>query len=213
MSKILPTLVLGAGGHARVLIDALQLNGYNIMGLVDNDVDKTGGSILGIPVIGSDAIIYNYPAVEVQLVNGLGSINSTVMRERLFRTFKTRGYQFISIIHPSATVARNVQLHEGIQVMAGAVIQTDSYIGENSVINTKVSIDHECMIGSHVHIAPGATLSGGVQVKDGVHIGTGATIIQGVKIGQGSLIAAGAVVVRDVPPGVTVMGVPGKVVQ
>lgn len=213
MNKFLPTIILGAGGHARVLIDALQLNGYNIMGLVDNDVDKIDGSILGIPVIGSDTVIYNYSPVEVQLVNGLGSISSTVMRERLYKTFKTFGYQFISIVHPSAIIARNVQLHEGIQVMAGAVIQTDSYIGENSIVNTKASVDHECRIGSHVHIAPGAILSGGVQVGDGVHIGTGATIIQGVKIGQGSLIAAGAVVVRDVPPGVTVMGVPGKVVQ
>lgn len=213
MNTDLPIIVLGAGGHAQVLIDTLLLNSCNIIGIVDNDESKAGSTILGIPVIGNDEIIYDYSIHKVHLVNGLGSVLSTKARANLFEKFSEQGYQFINIIHPSAIIAKNVRIESGIQIMAGVVVQTGSCIGANSVINTKASIDHNCMIGANVHIAPGVTLSGGVQVSNNVHIGTGATVIQGIKIGQGSIIAAGAVVIADVPSGVTIVGVPGKAVK
>ena len=87
---------------------------------------------------------------------------------------------------------------------------TGTRIAENSVINTGAVVDHECIIGSHVHVAPGVTLSGGVQVGDGSHIGTGATVIQGVSIGRKALVGAGAVVLKDVPSGARVAGAPAK---
>lgn len=213
MNIDLPVVVLGAGGHARVLVDTLLLNGCNIIGVVDNDKSKIGSTILGIPVIGDDGIILDYSIQQIQLANGLGSVGPTKARKDLFETFSKKGYQFPNIIHRTAIIAKNVHLEAGIQIMAAVVLQTGSFIGANTIINTKASVDHDCIIGTNVHIAPGVTLSGAVQVGDNVHIGTGATVIQGVKIGQDSIIAAGAVVIDNVPSGVTIVGVPGKVVK
>lgn len=206
----LPVIVLGAGGHAKVLIDALLLSGRNIVGIADNDISRHGKTILGVPVIGDDEAVFSHPPAGVALVNGLGSVQSTEAREKLFSKFKEEGYFFANVIHSAATVSSDAQVGEGAQIMAGTVIQPGSSIGINSIINTKASIDHDCRIGHHVHIAPGATLSGNVDVGDSVHIGTGVVVIQGIKIGRGSTIAAGAVVVRDVPPSAIVKGVPGR---
>ena len=97
--------------------------------------------------------------------------------------------------------------------MAGVVIQPSSMIGRNAIINTRASVDHDCIIGDHVHIAPGVTLSGAVRVEEGAHVGTGCTVIQGVQIGRNSTIGAGSLVLKDVPARTTVYGVPGRVVQ
>ena len=97
--------------------------------------------------------------------------------------------------------------------MAGVVIQPGSRIGKNSIVNTKASVDHDCIIGDHVHISPGVTLSGGVTVGSTVHIGSGATIIQGMRIGDNCLVAAGAVVISPLLDSVTVAGVPAKEIE
>ena len=94
--------------------------------------------------------------------------------------------------------------------MAGAVIQPGTRLGVNTIVNTRASIDHDCIIGDHVHIAPGAVLSGEVRVGNCSHIGCGATIVQGVKLGEATVIGAGAVVLKDVPDGTTVVGVPAR---
>ncbi|MDK2820355.1 MAG: hypothetical protein PWP31_320 [Clostridia bacterium] len=203
-----PVIIIGGGGHAKVLIDSLKILKIRIIGITENSKKD---HISEVKIIGYDDIILNYSTDEIELVNGLGSI-ATSKRRQLFETFKMQGYNFKSVIHPSTVIAQDVDMAEGVQIMAGAVIQTGTSIGDNTIINTKASVDHDCKIGAHVHIAPGATLSGGVQVGEGCHIGTGATIIQGVNIGKDSIIGAGAVVLNDVPAGVTVVGVPAKVV-
>lgn len=202
-------IVLGAGGHANVLIDTLQLMGCEITGIT---VPKNTNSskYRGYSIIGDDDSILNYPTDDVKLVNGLGSIGSPVVRAKIFKNMKEKGYTFLQVIHPSAIIASDVTLSEGVQVMAGSIIQPGSFIGENSIVNTKVSIDHDCKIGSNVHIAPGVTISGGVEIGDNVHIGTGAVIIQGIKIGENSIVGAGSVCVKDIEKNQTVMGVPAK---
>ena len=209
----LPIIIIGAGGHAKILIDALLMLDKKIIGIVDKDIDKLGVSILGIPIIGDDTTILNYPMDKVSLVNGIGSIKHTNIRKNLYEKFKKIGYSFSRVIHPSAVIARNVELGEGGQVMAGVVIQTGSSIGCNSVINTRAIIDHDCVIGQHVHIAPGSVLSGGVKIGNEVHVGTGTTIIQNVHIGSRSTIGAGSVVVQNIPEDVVALGVPAKVVK
>ena len=209
----LPVIVLGAGGHAKVLIDTLLALSVELIGIVDSASVPEQRSVLGIPVIGNDETVLNYPIDKVRLVNGLGSVTSTFDRKRLFVHFKSKGYCFAGIIHPSAVIARKVNLAEGVQVMAGAVIQPGCVLGENTIVNTGASVDHDCLIGTHIHLAPGVTLCGGVEVGSGTHISTGATVIQGIRIGEGSLIAAGALVTEDVPDNVTVMGIPAKVVE
>lgn len=193
-----------------MLIDALRLLSAELLGVTDTNLDKIGGFLLGVPVIGGDEEITKYSTETIRLVNGRGSVLVDLHRSELFEHFKSVGYQFANVIHPSAIIALDVVLSEGAQIMAGAVVQTGCRIGINAIINTCSVVDHDCHIGDHVHISPGATLSGGVRVGENAHIGTGATVIQGVQIGRNSLVAAGAVVIRAVPDGTKVAGVPAR---
>lgn len=205
-----PVIVLGAGGHAKVLIQTLLLNDINIIGILDHKDIEMGRKVMGISIIGTDDSVLRYSTQDILLVNGLGSVKSMVAREKLFAEMKRQGYMFTAVIHPSAIIASDVTFGEGVQIMAGAIVQPGCYVGDNSLINTRVAVDHDCHIGDHVHIAPGATLSGGVSVGSETHIGTGATIIQGIGIGRQCLVAAGSVVIHDVPDGQIVMGVPAR---
>ncbi len=208
-----PLIILGAGGHARVLIDALRLQSAGILGLVDADSAKIGPPLLGVPVLGGDEQVFAYQVDQIQLVNGLGTVRSGAGRSALFMRFKNRAYQFAIVVHPSAIIAPDVVLAEGAQIMAGAVLQTGCRIGVNAIINTRAALALGCEIGDHVHIAPGATLSGGVIVGQNTHVGAGATVIQGIRIGCDCTVGAGAVVIRDVPDGATVVGVPAKEIR
>lgn len=203
-----PFIVIGAGGHAKVLIDTLLLAGANIAGIVDQNHFMHGTQVLGVTVVGGDEFITSSPHNKYLLVNAIGSINLPTLRSCIYDEFKKKGYSFATVIHPSAIIASGVILDEGAQIMAGAVIQPGTIIGNNTIINTKCSVDHDCIIGESCHIAPGVTLSGGVSIGHGVHVGTGATIVQGITIGSNCLIAAGAVVTKNVESNSKVRGVP-----
>lgn len=203
-----PVLVIGGGGHAKVLINCLLLTQKNILGILEQDPCKIGQVTLGVPVIGTDDVVFTYKPNEILLVNGLGSTGLTTIRTKIFGRFKDRGYSFASVVHPSAVISANVMLGEGVQIMAGAIIQPGCCIGADSIINTRASVDHDCCIGEHVHIAPGVILSGGVTIKPQTHLGTGVIVIQNIEIGSGCVVSAGAVVTRNVRSGVKVQGVP-----
>lgn len=205
-----PVIVLGAGGHGKVLVDALQLAGATILGLTDARPDLHGSAVLGAPVLGGDEVIARHGTNDVLLVNGIGTTRAEAARRLQYERFSRQGYRFATVVHPSAIVARDVVLEEGAQVLAGAVVQTGSRIGCNAIVNTRASVDHDCIVGAHAHVAPGATLSGAVVVGEGAHVGTGAAVIQGIRLGRGSVVAAGATVIRDVPDGARVAGVPAR---
>jgi sugar O-acyltransferase (sialic acid O-acetyltransferase NeuD family) len=206
----LPVIIIGGGGHAKVLVDVLKLQGTKLLGYTDPSARSEPA--LGLPYLGTDDELRSYPPPGVRLVNGVGSVRPASNRRGVFESLKTKGYRFASVVHPSAVIASDVQLAEGVQVMAGAVIQPGSRIGTNSIVNTGAIVDHDCQIGAHVHVAPGVVLSGEVRLGEETHIGTGAAIIQGIAVGDRSLVGAGAVVVRDVPSDVTVRGVPARII-
>jgi UDP-perosamine 4-acetyltransferase len=205
-------IIVGCGGHARVLADIVltQSERYEPVGFVDNDRDKWGGMIFGIPVLGGDDVVFDWPADSVFLINAIGSTRDTQMRAGIFSFFKSKGYNFCDVVSNSSCLSRHAAHGEGLQLISGAIVHPGCRIGRNVLINTKTSVDHDCTIGDNVHIAPGATLSGGVSVGDGVHIGSGATVIQGVSIGSGALVAAGAVVTANVSANTAVGGVPAR---
>lgn len=208
-----PVIVLGAGGHAKVLIDALIKQGATIVGIVDSDCKKNGRQILDVDIIGDDATVLRYSKDKIYLVNGIGSVGSTRLREKIFMKFISQGYRFPVVVHPSAIIANDVEILEGAQVMAGVVIQTGAVIGQNTIVNTKASIDHDCIIKSHVHISPGVTICGGVSVGKGTHVGAGTTIIQGVEIGTNTIVGAGSLVLKNVADNKKIYGNPAKEVN
>jgi len=203
-----PVIIIGGGGHAKVLIETLNLLATEIVGIVDPNINQE--QIYGLKVLRSDQEVFKYIPAKFKLINGIGSIGVTVKRREIYEFYKNKGYFFASVIHPSAIISSDVELGEGVQLMAGVIIQPGSKIGENTIVNTRVSIDHDCEIGNHVHLAPGATLSGLVKIGSGTHIGTGASIIQNISIGENSIIGAGSVVIRNVKNKVKVVGNPAR---
>jgi sugar O-acyltransferase (sialic acid O-acetyltransferase NeuD family) len=207
----LPVIIVGGGGHAKVLLDVLCCMSSTVLGYLAPTESEDGCD--GIEYLGNDEAVSNYSPESIRLVNGVGSVDSQDYRTHVFCRFKEIGYGFATVIHPSAIIASDVRLNEGCQVMAGAVLQPGVCCDENVIINTRAGIDHDCHIGAHSHISVGATLSGGISVGCQTHIGAGSTIIQEVSVGERCIIAAGAVVTHNVPDGATVVGVPARRIQ
>ena len=205
-----PLIIIGAGGHAAVVLDTARSAGMPVLGLADADPARRGTLVLGIPVIGDDADVLKHDPADVLLIIGIGSTDSTDRRRATYAAFRDKGYAFATVVHPTATVAAEIELGAGTVVMAGAIIQPRVHVGDNVIINTGARVDHDSKIGAHAHIAPGAVLSGNVTVGEGAHVGVGATVLQGVGIGAQAICAAGAVVIRDVADGVTVVGNPAR---
>ena len=199
-----PVLIIGGGGHAKVLIESLRKSNSKIIGLTDTAM-AVGSFCCNVTVLGDDNLIYKYKPADIDLVNGLGSIPGEDNRWELERKFRNQDYSFASIIHPSAVLASDFQIKSGVQIMAGVIIQPNVIIGKSCIINTGVKVDHDCVIEEHCHLAPGVTLSGNVTIGKRTHIGTGTSVIQGVNVGQNCIIAAGSVIYKDVPSNTKVL--------
>ena len=193
-----PVIVVGGGGHAKVVIDALRVAGIEVLGFTDLDADIATARSLS-KALGNDTAIRRYPPRSIRLALGIGGTGVDEDRSALYAAFKNEGYDFVTVVHPSATIAADVRLGEGCQIMAGAVVQTGCAIGTGAIVNTSASIDHDCAIGNFVHIAPGVTLSGTVTVGARSHIGVGATVIQGINLPEAAMVRAGYVVTRYDP--------------
>jgi len=197
MSKKLPVIIIGSGGHASVLIEILQILNQTIIGVAD-PFKEIGTEVGDVTVIGGDDVITKYSKEKVLLVNGVGSIPGSTQRLDVSVRFRSLGYEFASVISPSAILSSNASVDEGVQIMPGVIVQPHVKIGLDSIINTGSIIEHDCIIGKSCHIAPGSIFSGGVILGDRVHVGTGATVVQNIKIGSGSVIGAGSLVLNDV---------------
>ncbi|MCS4044619.1 UDP-perosamine 4-acetyltransferase [Salinibacter ruber] len=203
-----PIIILGGGGHARVVIDMLCRLNAEILGFTDPDPLRN--QLMGVTHLGSDAVLDRRNPEQVELANGLGNVGMSSRRREVYLDQRQKGFSFPPLIHDSAVVAESADVGKGSQIMAGAVLQPNVQIGENVIINTNATVDHDCIIGDHVHIAPGATISGTVGIEERSFVGAGATIIDDLDLGSNTVVGAGAVVVRDVPSGTTVTGVPAR---
>jgi sugar O-acyltransferase (sialic acid O-acetyltransferase NeuD family) len=204
--------VFGASGHAKVVIDIIERQGiYDIAFLVDDDASLEGRSIYGYNVIGGKDILLE-KSKEVEIAGGVVAIGSNAARMVVSSWVEKKGFSLVTAIHPDSHMARGVEIGGGSVVMAGTVINSDTKIGSDVIINTKASIDHDCVIGNDVHVAPGSTICGTVKIGSGTFIGAGATIIPNLVIGRNVTVGAGAAVIEDLPDGVTVVGVPARIV-
>jgi UDP-perosamine 4-acetyltransferase len=201
-------LVIGGGGHAKVVIDlALRSGEWRVGGVLDDAADAAGTTLLGCPVLGGTERIGDYVGSGMAFVVAIGS---NAIRERLQATATAAGLVAAALVHPSAVLAESVALGLGAVVMAGAVINADAKIGKGVIVNTGAVIDHDCQIADYCHIAPGVKLCGAVSVGTRSLVGVGASVIPGVAIGSDCIVGAGAAVVSSVPDGSRVVGVPAK---
>jgi len=200
-----PVIVIGGGGHGRVVIEALLRGGEEVLGVVDPDRRVAALLPKGVAWLGDDQVLAAHPPQSCALVIGIGGIGSA-RRRLVFERLSAAGYPFLTVRHPSAVVAEDVVLGQGCQVMAGAILQPGAQVGVNAIINTRAAVDHDCHIGDHAHVAPGAVLCGDVEIGSNTHLGAGAVVIQGVRIGSGCIVGAGSIVLRDVGDSIIVYG-------
>lgn len=202
-------ILLGGGGHGRVLLDALRACGSSVDGLLDargaNEIQ-----VSGIPLLGDDDWLRAQSGNAVVLINGVGANPSIAPRRALFQRWHSAGFAFRSVVHPSAIVAPESRLGEGVQALARAVIQTGAIVGDNVVVNTGAILEHDVRVDSHVFISPGAVVCGDVQIGQGAFVGAGAVVLPGIRIGSNAIVAAGATVIEDVADGAFVVGVPAR---
>jgi sugar O-acyltransferase (sialic acid O-acetyltransferase NeuD family) len=214
-SEPIRVLGVGAGGHAKVVLDILAaMGGYDVVGLLDADSSQIETRVSGMRILGGDELLEpQYDGGVSHAFIGLGGAADTRPRRRLYERVRSVGFNVVSAIHPSAVVSPVAGLGAGATVCALAVVGSEAGTGENVIVNSGAIVEHDCRIGDHVHVAIGARLASAVHVGEGAHIGAGATVLQGIRIGAGAIVGAGAVVVRDVEPGVVVVGVPAHVLQ
>lgn len=201
-------LIIGGGGHAKVLIDAISSAGkYRIEGILDNRV-KVGDKITGFPVIGGDEFLDKFKDFYIAI--GIGSVKASDKRKMIYERCRRMGFELPAIIHSDAYVSNSAVIGDGVQVMAGAVINPQAKIGANTIINTGAIIEHDCVVAPHCHISLNAVLAGKVMVGESCHVGMGAIILQEIDIGSRVTVGAGAVVTKDIEGGKTVVGIPAK---
>lgn len=194
-------IILGASGHAKVIIEIAQANDRTIDTVYDKDVAKV--EVLGYPVC--------HDEIPPQATCAVIAIGNNKIRQQLAQDHKT---SFCApLIHPTAIVSPSASLGEGTVVMAGAIINAGAKIGAHVIINTAAVVEHDCVIEDFVHISPNAALAGNVTVEKGAHVGIGANVIQGVQIGKQAVIGAGAAIIEGVAAHAVVVGVPGKQIK
>jgi UDP-perosamine 4-acetyltransferase len=190
-------VLLGSGGHAKVIFEMAKENNITISAISDKK-HKFPDIFKSIKKISDDELL-KYDVKTTILINGVGSLPSDNIHEHIFTRFENFGFRFQTLISRNSIVSASSNLGEGVVVMAGVIIQANTVIKKNAIINTRSSVDHDCVIGEHCHLAPGVTLSGLVTLDNNVHVGTGACIIQGVHVENHCSIGAGAIIYKNVP--------------
>lgn len=212
MKKI---VIIGAGGHAREVLDILLTcqtgdKRAEVLGFIDEDPDRHGQILAGLPILGDFRWFEKVNRKEIAVICAVGTPH---ICRKLVNQAKSIGLQFANVISPQAWISPQARLGQGVIVFPGVIINTGAVIGNCVTLNVAVTVSHDTIIDDFCNINPGVHIAGNVHISEGCYIGMGANIIQGITIGPWSIIGAGAVVVRDIPANVTAVGVPAKVIK
>ncbi|MGH8514367.1 MAG: NeuD/PglB/VioB family sugar acetyltransferase, partial [Gammaproteobacteria bacterium] len=205
---VLPSVVvIGAGGHAKVVVELIRAQGrYDVVGCTDRA--HTQGDVVGAPVLGSDEVL---PDLYVEGVRHCFiALGDNALRRKVAAQVTSLGFELINAISPNAVVSPTARLGRGVAVMAGAVINAAAVVEDLAIINTRAVVDHDCRIAEAAHIAPSASLAGGVCIGRLAFVGAGATVIPGVSVGEATIVGAGATVTSNIGPHLVAFGVPAK---
>ena len=206
-------IIIGAGGHGKVVLDILQHDSdADLIGFIDDDVTSHDKIIDGLRVLGSVNSLSKLIAV-YKVDAAIIAVGDNKVRAELFDKMKGLGLKLKGAIHPDALIARDVEVGEGVVIAAGAVINTGGRIGNNVIINTGAVLDHDDVIEDNAHISPGVKLAGRVTVGKYTHVGLGVTIVEDLTIGENTTIGAGAVVLANIPANTTAVGVPARIIK
>ena len=192
-------IIIGAGGHGKVIADAALKNGYTNICYID---DHATGDVMGFPIIGTSADIERLNDGSTDFIIGIGNneVRKTIA--------ETHNVNWVSIVHPSAQIAFNVEIGKGTVVMANAVVNVCATVGEHCIINTGAIVEHDNVIENYAHISPNVALGGTVRIGSLTHVGIGATVKNNTEICSDCTIGAGAVVVKNIKEPGTYVGVP-----
>lgn len=200
-------IVVGAGGHAKVVLELIRASGrFNVIGCVD-----PGGAreILGVPVLGGDELLPGLHRAGVRYA--FVALGGNRLRRDVTRRVRDIGFELPAAVSPAASISPTASVAAGAAIMGGVTINANAVVAEGAIVNTNASVDHDCVVGPFAHCAPGTHLAGVVVVEEGAFVGIGACAIPGTRIGAWSVVGAGAVVIDDVPPRATAVGVPARV--
>jgi UDP-perosamine 4-acetyltransferase len=205
-------IIVGAGGHGRVVLDILRTAGqHRAVGFLDANPDLHGTEVAGLPVLGHLNML---PRLKSK---GIGSamvaIGDNRVRQSYAHKLAAAGLELVQAIHPSAVISATAAIGRNVMVAPGAIVCTDARIADGTIVNTAAAVDHECDIGEAAFLAPGARLAGRVTVGEGAFIGIGASVLPCLSIGAHAVVGGGALVREDVPPGATVVGVPARIIK
>jgi sugar O-acyltransferase (sialic acid O-acetyltransferase NeuD family) len=207
-------ILLGGGGHAKCVIDAMRLLRILEPAGVLDLASRKGDTVLGVKITGSDA---DLPALYKRGLRlafvALGSTGDPARRIALWELAEKAGFKFPSVIHPSAMVSDHARLGQGTYIGPGAIVNAGAAIGDGCIVNSGAIVEHDCRLGNFVHVAPGVVLSAGVTVGDRSHIGTGTCTAHYLTIGEDTVVGAGSVVVKDLPAKAVCLGSPAKKIK
>ncbi len=208
VTPALPTvLVIGAGGHARVCIEALEDSGFRVLGCLNLHGEAAPG--LPCPVVGRDRDLAAI-ATELGVVNVFVALGENRARSAVSQRAADVGLTLVNAVSRFAMVSPGASLGVGVAVLAGAVVNTSAAVADGVILNTRCCVDHDVRVGAFAHVAVGVAVAGGVTIGERALLGVGASVTPMRTIGADAIVGAGAVVVHDVEEGVTVVGVPAR---
>jgi sugar O-acyltransferase (sialic acid O-acetyltransferase NeuD family) len=204
-------LIFGAGGHAKVVAEVARAGGTEVVGFLEDQSLRDGEPFFGSQVI--DWNRYLRDRRRWNLIPIALAVGDNRGRGEVHHRVVSTGVEILSLVHNSAIISPTAVIGAGTVIMAAAVVNADARIGQGVIVNTAAVIEHDAHIGDFAHLSPNVALGGGVRIGPRAHLGLGAVVLPRVEVGADSVVGAGSVVLRDVPPAVTVAGVPARVIH